>query len=118
MGSFPFVRASVETCGVLVVSTLTVFPDSLVGGSVPVVLLGRETPGVCIVAVLGDATEPLLLSAVATWVTALGRVGVAAAGVESFTTVRAPPEMLVGGTAGLYVTVGACGWVGPGLMVG
>lgn len=117
MDCWPVVGASVETFGILVVPTLTASPGSLTGASVPEALLGTEASGVRTVAALVNTTKPPLL-AVAAGVMALGWPGVAAAGVTLFTTVRAASEILVGGAAGLSVTMGACGWVGTGLTVG
>lgn len=116
MACWPVVGASVETFGILVVPTLTASPGSLTG-AVPEALLGTEASGVRTVAALVNTTKSPLL-AVAAGVMVLGWPGVAAAGVAPFTTVRAAPEMLVVGAAGLSVTVGACGWVGTGWTVG
>lgn len=118
MDCFPVVRASVETCGILVVPTLAVFPGGLVGASVPEVLVGTEALVVCIVAALGDTTKLPLLSAVTTGIMVLGKVVVAAAGVASFTTAGVASVMLVGGAPGLFVTVSACGWVVSVLTAG
>lgn len=101
----------------MVVPTLTASPGNLTGASVPEALLGTEATGVHTVAALVNTTKSPLL-AVAAGVMVLGWPGVAATGVASFTTVRTAPEMLVGGAAGLSVTMGACGSVGTGMTVG
>lgn len=99
---------------------MTVFPDGPVGAVVPAVLLGRVVPGVCNVAALG-ATAELLLPAVAPWPPALAGPEVTSAaaggGVGLFATLETAAGMAVGGAPGLFVTMVACGWVGPAVII-